>query len=124
MTDRRDATNVLGRPLEDCCLSLSTGYFRDGTCRTDPTDRGAHVVCAEMTAEFLAFSKESGNDLSTPRPEWNFPGLKPGDRWCVCANRWKEALEAGAAPPVCLQGTEVSALKYVTLMELTQHALD
>ena len=95
--------NVLGGVLQSCCHSPKTGYFRDGYCRTDDTDFGSHVICAEVTAGFLEFSKSRGNDLTTPRPEYNFPGLKPGDRWCVCALRWKEAFKAGCAPKVILE---------------------
>jgi len=107
--------NVLGGELEPCSFDPLTGFYRDATCRTGPQDRGMHVVCAEMTEEFLAFSKAVGNDLSTPRPEWGFPGLQPGDRWCVCADRWREALEADVAPPVVLEATHVSALEFATL---------
>ena len=99
-----------------------TGYFRDGCCRTDESDRGRHVICAEMTAEFLAFSKSRGNDLSTPRPEFGFPGLRPGDKWCLCALRWREALMAGAAPMVDLEATEESALEVVDLEDLMEFA--
>lgn len=100
-----------------------TGWYRNGFCQTDAADLGAHVVCAEVTAEFLEFSQARGNDLSTPRPEFGFPGLKPGDRWCVCAARWQEALEANVAPPVVLQSTEESALKVIRLADLKAHAL-
>jgi len=100
-----------------------TGFFRDGYCRTGPGDFGVHVVCAQMTEEFLQFSKSVGNDLITPRPEYNFPGLKPGDRWCLCAARWKEAFDAGVAPPVILEATQISALEFVTLEELQQYAI-
>jgi uncharacterized protein (DUF2237 family) len=118
-----DEKNVLGGALRTCCLSPRTGFYRDGCCRTGPEDQGAHVVCAEMTAEFLAFSKARGNDLSTPRPDWGFPGLKPGDRWCLCAARWKEALDAGMAPPIVLEATHRDALKHMTLQELLSQAL-
>jgi len=101
-----------------------TGFYRDGCCRTGAGDFGAHLVCAEMTEEFLAFTKTQGNDLSTPVPAYRFPGLKPGDRWCLCASRWKEALDAGVAPPVLLRATHASALEYVSLAELQGHALD
>lgn len=113
--------NVLGNPLESCCLAPKTGFFRDGYCRTDKYDYGRHVICAEMTEEFLTFTKEQGNDLSTPRPEFDFPGLKPGDRWCLCALRWKEAMEKGKAPPVILESCEESALKIVTLEILKKY---
>lgn len=116
--------NVLGGPLADCSRNPLTGFFRDGCCRTGSEDRGLHVVCVEMTAPFLAFSRKAGNDLSTPRPEFEFPGLKPGDRWCLCAERWREAYDAGAAPRVVLASTEESALSVVTLEQLKAHALD
>ncbi len=99
-----------------------TGFYRDGLCRTDDEDRGRHVVCAIMTAEFLAFTASRGNDLSTPRPEYHFPGLKPGDRWCLCALRWKEALEHNVAPPVVLEACAEEALQYVALDHLVQYA--
>ncbi len=118
------AENVLGGKLEFCCTSPVTGYYRDGKCNTGGGDLGAHVVCAQMSEEFLAFTKSRGNDLSTPAPMYNFPGLKPGDRWCLCAARWKEALDAGVAPPVILSATHAVALEYVSLDELKQHALD
>ena len=118
------AKNVLGETLADCSHEPKTGYFRDGCCRTDRTDGGRHTVCARMTAEFLAFSKAKGNDLSTPRPEWGFPGLKPGDQWCLCAARWQEAFAAGAAPRVVLQATEASTLEICDLADLKAHALD
>lgn len=101
-----------------------TGYYRDGKCNTGGGDYGAHVVCAQVTAEFLTFSKQRGNDLTSPVPQFNFPGLKPGDRWCLCASRWKEALDAGVAPPVVLAGTHISALEYVSEEELKQYAVE
>ena len=110
--------NVLGGPLATCSLSPRTGFFRDGCCKTGPEDLGAHVVCALMTSQFLEFSAARGNDLSTPRPELEFPGLKPGDRWCLCALRWKEALDAGVAPPVVLEATHERALEVIPLDEL------
>lgn len=116
--------NVLGGELETCSTNPITGFFRDGCCRTGPDDVGLHILCAEMTAEFLAFSKLAGNDLSTPHPEFHFPGLQPGDRWCLCVLRWKEALEAGVAPPVFLSATHVSTLEFVDLDDLKAHALD
>jgi uncharacterized protein len=116
--------SVFGRPLEPCGGRPKTGFFRDGCCNTSPEDRGAHVVCARMTAEFLAFSKASGNDLSTPAPQAGFPGLQPGDRWCLCADRWKEALEAGCAPPVYLACTHERALEHVSFDQLKRYALD
>jgi uncharacterized protein (DUF2237 family) len=99
-----------------------TGFFRDGCCRTGDEDAGSHTVCAEMTAAFLAFSASRGNDLVTPRPAWGFPGLKPGDRWCLCALRWREAYEAGCAPPVILRATHQRALEVIPLAHLQQHA--
>lgn len=116
--------NVLGERLADCCLRPRTGFYRTGSCETGPADQGAHVVCAQVTAEFLAFSKQRGNDLSTPVTESSFPGLQPGDLWCLCAARWREALEAGLAPPVVLRATHERALEYVSLDDLKRHALD
>jgi uncharacterized protein (DUF2237 family) len=116
--------NVLGAELESCCTSLMAGYYRSGRCDTGPDDVGLHVVCARVTAEFLAFSKARGNDLSTPVPEFDFPGLEPGDQWCLCAGRWKEALAAGVAPPVVLAATHEAALEIVSLADLKRHALD
>ncbi len=118
------ASNVLGTPLEICCTSPMTGFYRDGMCNTGAGDFGAHTVCAQVTEEFLLFSKTRGNDLLTPVPAYGFPGLKPGDRWCLCASRWKEALDAGVAPPVMLSATHASTLEYVSLDDLKQHALD
>lgn len=118
----RRGRNVLGGPLEDCSHEPLTGFFRDGCCRTGAQDRGVHAVCARVTEEFLSFSRSAGNDLSTPRPEYRFPGLKPGDRWCLCAARWKEAWEAGVAPPVVLEATHASALEYVDRASLEAHA--
>lgn len=115
--------NVLGGPLETCCTSPLTGFYRTGKCETGPDDIGTHVVCARMTAEFLAFTKSRGNDLSTPAPWFRFPGLKPGDQWCLCVSRWKEALEAGVAPPVILEATHEKALEVVSLADLKRHAL-
>jgi uncharacterized protein (DUF2237 family) len=100
-----------------------TGFYRDGYCRTGPEDRGLHTVCAVMTAEFLVFSRTVGNDLSTPRPEFNFPGLQPGDRWCLCVTRWAEAFKAGMAPQVVLEATHVHALEFVALEDLQAHAV-
>lgn len=119
-----EARNVVGGKLESCCTSPMTGFYRDGTCNTGGGDFGAHVVCAELTEEFLAFTKSRGNDLSTPAPMFDFPGLKPGDRWCLCAARWKEALDAGVAPPVILSATHAVAVEYVSLDELKQHSAD
>ncbi|MAT21981.1 MAG: hypothetical protein CML86_00515 [Rhodobiaceae bacterium] len=115
--------NVLGGMLQSCCHSPKTGYFRDGYCRTDDTDFGSHVICAEVTAGFLEFSKSRGNDLTTPRPEYNFPGLSPGDRWCLCALRWKEAWEEGLAPAVILEACDEAALRYITLEILKDFAI-
>ena len=116
--------NVLGGELRACCFDPLTGYYRDGSCRTSEEDAGTHVICARVTREFLAFSLERGNDLVTPRPGMRFRGLKPGDRWCVCALRWLEALEAGVAPPVVLEATHEQALELVPLEELRRNALD
>ena len=117
-------SNVLGGELQCCCQSPMTGFYRDGFCKTGPGDTGLHTVCVGMTAEFLKFSREQGNDLSTPVPEWDFPGLVPGDRWCLCVSRWKDALDAGMAPPVVLAATHISALEFVDLDDLKQHAVD
>ena len=117
------ALNVLGTALLACSFDPLTGFFRDGCCNTDDQDQGTHVVCARVTAEFLAYSRQRGNDLSTPRPEYRFAGLQPGDRWCLCALRWKEALEAGVAPPDHLEATHAKALTVVTLAQLQAHAL-
>ena len=119
-----DAINVLGGELEVCSISPMTGFYRDGCCNTGAEDRGNHTVCMQVTKEFLAFSKSRGNDLTTPVPAFGFPGLRPGDRWCLCAERWKEALEAGAAPHVVLTATHVNALDVVSLGDLKRHALD
>ena len=119
-----EAKNVLGGKLEVCCTSPLTGFYRDGCCNTGPADAGVHTVCARVTAEFLAFSRSRGNDLSTPVPEFGFPGLEPGDQWCLCAARWKEALDAGVAPPVVLAATHEAALEVVPLEDLKRHALD
>jgi uncharacterized protein len=116
--------NVLGTFLEACCMDPLTGFYRNGGCDTGPEDVGLHVVCAQMTAEFLKFSGEKGNDLVTPMPDYDFPGLKPGDRWCLVAARWKEALDAGVAPPVFLRGTHRAALGVVSLEELKKYAVD
>jgi len=117
------AYNVLGTELRPCSYDPLTGFFRDGCCNTNDDDTGLHVVCVRLTAEFLAFSKSRGNDLSTPRLEFRFRGLKPGDRWCLCALRWKEACEAGKAPPVVLESTHERALDAVSLALLKAHAL-
>ena len=115
--------NIFGEEMEACCFDPLTGWRRDGYCNTDDFDHGSHVVCCEVTDAFLAFSKERGNDLSTPRPEFNFPGLKEGDRWCLCAMRWQEAFEAGVAPRVFLESCHQKALEFVNLEDLEQHAM-
>jgi uncharacterized protein (DUF2237 family) len=119
---KKKILNVFGMPLEHCCYDPMTGYFRDGFCRTMDADTGTHVVCARVTAEFLDFSKKRGNDLTTPVPQWQFPGLKPGDQWCLCISRWLEAEEAGMAPPVVLEATHQKALDYTTLDKLVEYA--
>lgn len=119
-----EATNVLGEKLAICCTDPMTGFYRDGKCNTGVGDMGAHLVCAQMTEEFLSFTKARGNDLSTPVPMYDFPGLKPGDCWCLCASRWKEALDEGVAPPVVLAATHASALEYVNLADLKKYALE
>ncbi len=118
----REALNVLGTKLAVCSADPLTGWHRDGCCRTGGGDAGVHVVCARMTPEFLEFSKGRGNDLGTPRPEFGFPGLKPGDQWCLCAARWQEAFLAGRAPAVVLEATHESALEFIDLADLKQHA--
>ncbi|MEO8713997.1 MAG: DUF2237 domain-containing protein [Acetobacteraceae bacterium] len=121
---RSGSRNVLGTTLEICSLQPRTGFYRTGCCDTGPEDVGCHTVCVEVTAAFLAFSKARGNDLSTPHPEFGFAGLKPGDRWCLCAARWAEALEAGKAPRVVLRATEISALDDCALADLRAHAAE
>jgi uncharacterized protein (DUF2237 family) len=116
--------NVLGGELESCSTDPMTGFYRDGCCRTGPDDVGLHLVCVEVTDEFLTFSRDRGNDLSTPNAMYQFPGLVSGDRWCLCVERWKEALEAGAAPAVVLGATHISALEFVDLEDLQAHAID
>jgi uncharacterized protein len=118
------ARNVLNGPLQTCGTDPMTGFTRNGCCDSGPGDVGIHVVCAEMTAEFLAFSVSQGNDLVTPVPQFGFPGLRPGNRWCLCVERWKEAYEAGIAPPVVLEATHMSALEFVSLEELREHAVE
>ncbi|MGH8705512.1 MAG: DUF2237 family protein [Burkholderiales bacterium] len=127
MKERRQAAqalNVFGEPLAPCGLDPVTGFYRDGCCNTGYEDAGIHVVCARVTREFLEFSKRHGNDLTRADPDSGFPGLKLGDRWCLCAGRWKEALDAGAAPPVVLAATHEEALAVVALDDLKRHALD
>ena len=117
------AKNVLGGPLQPCSMDPLTGFYRDGCCNTSSDDYGSHTVCAQMTGAFPAFSASRGNDLSTPNPQYRFPGLKAGDRWCLCAARWREAAEAGLAPPVILESTHARALEVVALADLEYHAL-
>ena len=121
---KEEVINIFGDKIEACCHDPVTGYFRDGFCNTDEHDFGSHVVCAEITEDFLIFSKAMGNDLSTPRPEFNFPGLKEGDRWCLCALRWKEAYDAGVAPRVYLESCHLYALSYVTKDQLEEFAVN
>ncbi len=116
--------NVLGTKLENCSLSPLTGFQRDGNCRTPKQDLGVHGVCSKVTEEFLNFTKSKGNDLSTPNPMYGFPGLKPGDRWCLCATRWREAMDHGAAPPVILSATSVGVLEYIQLDVLSRYSDD
>lgn len=122
-TNAPNAKNVLGTALQACCFKPLTGWYRDGFCNTDAQDRGSHVVCAVMTDAFLSFSKRQGNDLITPRPQYNFPGLKAGDQWCLCAMRWKEAFEAGYAPYVVLESTHSKALEVVDFEDLLEFKL-
>jgi uncharacterized protein len=117
-------SNVLGTELQGCCSNPMTGFYRDGYCRTGPGDFGQHTVCAVMTDEFLQFSAAMGNDLSTPRPEMDFPGLRAGDRWCLCVQRWQEAFEGGMAPQVVLEACHMSALEFVDREDLISHAVD
>jgi uncharacterized protein len=121
---RQRSLNVLGGVLEPCSYDPITGFYRDGCCTTGPEDVGSHTVCVEMTAAFLSFSKAQGNDLSTPRPEFGFAGLRAGDRWCLCAPRWHEAFVAGAAPRVLLRATEIGALQWCGLKDLKKFAVD
>lgn len=116
--------NVLGGPLQPCSARPLTGFYRDGCCNTGDDDLGVHVVCIKVTGEFLEFSRARGNDLSTPQPEFGFPGLKPGDKWCLCAERWMEALDAGAAPQVVLSATHEVMLDYVPLAQFKKYAID
>ncbi len=121
---REPDVNVVGGELLPCSDAPLTGFYRNGCCSTGDEDVGRHTVCAVMTDEFLAFSRRAGNDLSTPRPQWGFPGLQPGDRWCVCASRWEEARRAGKAPPVLLEATHVAALEVCSLADLRANAVD
>ena len=116
--------NVFGEPLQACSLNPMTGFFRNGCCDTGPEDLGSHTVCVVMTDAFLQFSRARGNDLSTPMPDYGFPGLKEGDRWCLCAPRWQEAFEAGQAPRVVLRATHQGALHFCSLADLKSHAID
>ena len=118
---KMNAINVLGTELAPCSYDPLTGYFRDGCCNTDATDHGSHLICVRVTAEFLGFSKAAGNDLVTPMPQHRFSGLTPGDRWCLCALRWRQALEAGVAPPVILEATHANALQFVTMAQLEKN---
>ena len=115
--------NVLGTDLQSCCTNPMTGYYRDGFCRTDAMDTGTHTVCAIVTQEFLEYSASRGNDLMTPMPYWNFPGLKPGDKWCLCVSRWLEAEKAGKAPLVLLEATHAKSLQFTSLEKLQQYAI-
>jgi uncharacterized protein (DUF2237 family) len=119
-----ESKNVLGGRLEMCSTNPKTGFYRNGCCDAGRDDAGLHVVCTQVTSEFLEFSRAHGNDLSTPIPQFGFPGLKPGDRWCVCAARWKEALDAGVAPPILLKSTHEAALKVIAFEALIEHAID
>ena len=123
MDSQEPQRNIFGEPLIACSNEPLTGFFRDGCCNTGPMDTGTHTVCAVMTEEFLAFTKSKGNDLSTPIPLYNFPGLNPGDKWCLCVNRWQEALEAGCAPLVVLEATYEKSLQTVSMEQLVRHAL-
>ena len=116
--------NVLGGELQGCSTDPMTGFYRDGCCRTGSEDQGLHIICVEMTAEFLEFGKSRGNDLISPVPEFNFPGLNPGDRWCLCVTRWTEALEEGVAPPIVLEASQVSVLEFADLDDLKAHAVE
>lgn len=118
------ARNVLGGPLEGCGTDPVTGFFRDGVCHTSPADAGSHTVCAVMTRQFLTHQESVGNDLTTPRPEWGFPGLQPGDRWCVVAIRWWQSYAVGCAAPVVLASTHEGALEFIPLDALREHAVD
>ncbi len=120
---RQMPLNVLGTELEECSLDPITGFYRTGCCETGSEDMGLHLVCIEATAEFLVFSQSRGNDLATPRPELGFEGILPGDRWCLCAERWQEAFDAGVAPPVNLKATHILTLEFIDLADLQRHAV-
>ncbi len=122
-TELEESLNVLGEPLKPCSFDPMTGFFRDGCCNTGPQDVGQHTVCVRVTREFLAFSRRRGNDLTTAHPEFGFPGLSPGDRWCLCAERWKEAWQAGVAPKVVLASTHRSVLDLIPIEALRDHAM-
>ncbi|MEM9389287.1 MAG: DUF2237 domain-containing protein [Bacteroidota bacterium] len=124
MESLKTQLNVFGEPLLVCSTQPLTGFYRDGCCNTGPMDTGTHTVCAVMTSAFLEFTKKQGNDLSTPLPQYQFPGLKPGDKWCLCVNRWKEALDAGVAPKVMLEATHEKTLEVVTMQQLIDHSVD
>lgn len=115
--------NVLGTELDSCCFETKTGFYRDGFCNTNHTDHGKHIICAIMTDEFLEFSKKIGNNLTTPVPEYNFPGLKAGDKWCLCILRWKEALESSVAPKVILESCHQKCLQYVSIKDLKMYSI-
>ena len=120
----RQPKNVFREPLIPCCALSSTGFYRDGYCRTGAEDAGLHIVCGKVTEDFLIFSKQAGNDLSTPNPMFGFDGLKPGDYWCICVERWKQALDAGHACPILLEATHISALEFVDLSTLEKYAIE
>ena len=120
---KEEVINIFGDKIEACCHDPVTGFFRDGFCNTDEHDFGSHVVCAEITEDFLIFSKSQGNDLSTPRPEFNFPGLKEGDKWCVCAQTWQDAFDAGVACPVNLEATHEETLQIISLEDLQSKSI-
>jgi len=121
LPSRPGQLNVLDTPIEPCCSDPMTGFYRDGSCHTGPRDYGVHTVCAVMTEEFLDYTSSCGNDLSTPNSQFHFPGLKPGDKWCLCAERWRESLAAGVAPPIILESTHKKTLEYVSLDVLKNH---
>ncbi|MGB5943512.1 MAG: DUF2237 domain-containing protein [Leeuwenhoekiella sp.] len=121
--ETRTENNILGTPLQPCCFSPITGYFRDGFCKTIAEDHGTHVICAVMTQEFLKYTASRGNDLSTPRPQWEFPGLQPGDKWCLCVSRWLQAVSAGVAPQIVLESCHEKALEYAELSLFKRHAI-